>query len=218
MIITTTPTVEGYNITHYLGTVSGAATYLIGGIFGEGMIGSRQSSQFSAAWNDALEVMKKAAGNADAIVGIQHTLCGVANGYMVVSVTGTAVKLTEDPVYKYQIENAKRELEQARKEQEAKEEQERREQEAKRRELIDHLKATRGERINTFFNLAEKATSFEDIANAWETSHLNGDTAYSEIENEILHRAKKERIYGSTNNNQRVASFVEYLSIQMGLK
>ena len=93
IIVTNTPNVEGYVITDYLGSVSGAATYLLGGAFGEGLSDSRQSAMVSNAFQTAIRQMKTEARGADAIVGLQHTLCGVSNGYMIVSVTGTAVKL-----------------------------------------------------------------------------------------------------------------------------
>ncbi len=134
MIVTTTPSLEGYHITKYIGTVTGAATYLIGGVIGEGMFSSRQSSQFSIAWQEAVAFMKKEAYKADAIVGVQHTLCGVANGYMVVSVTGTAVNLVEEHVYRIQIEEQIEEQRRIGQKEKQKrlEEQRRREEEQKR--------------------------------------------------------------------------------------
>lgn len=135
MIITTTPSVEGYHISEYIDTVAGAATYLIGGWIGEGFVSSRQSSQLSFAWREAVEFMKKAANNADAIVGIQHTLCAGANGNMVLSVTGTAVKLVEDPVHRMQREQEQLEI-QARSEEAARiaAEERQREQELRKQE------------------------------------------------------------------------------------
>ncbi len=133
MIITTTQSVEGYNITRYIGTVTGAATYSPGGIIGEGFLNKHQSAQFAFAWQEAVEFMKKAAGRADAIIGVQHTLCGVANGYMVVSVAGTAVMLEENPMHKKQLEQAKQEEEQRRQE-ELRREQEKEQEAREKRE------------------------------------------------------------------------------------
>ena len=137
MIVTTTPNVEGYTITKYLDTVTGASIYLLGGVIGEGMFSKRQSSQFAFAWQEAVGFMSKAAGNADAVVGVQHTLCGVANGYMVVTVTGTAVKLAEDPVHKMQAEQAKQQAERIRQEEQQRELEKKKDAEEKQRHYLE---------------------------------------------------------------------------------
>ena len=143
MIVVTTPTVEGHFITEYLGAVTGAATYLAGGFIGEGMISRNQASQFSFAWEEAARYMRQNCPDADAIVGVQHDLCSVANGNMVLTLSGTAVKLSKDPTYELRIREARQqeaemrarlEAEEQRR-REAEQEEERRRAEEQQREL-----------------------------------------------------------------------------------
>lgn len=145
IIVTNTPNVEGYVITDYLGSVSGAATYLLGGAFGEGLSDSRQSAMVSNAFQTAIRQMKTEARGADAIVGLQHTLCGVSNGYMIVSVTGTAVKLATEEAYTEIRARRQRELERQLEQQRVQEARQLEEAEAHRREWEEHQAQLRQE-------------------------------------------------------------------------
>lgn len=95
-IMTNTDSVEGYVITDYVGCASAAASYLPGGVIGEGYLDSRQKLMFSNAYGDALARMRSEwKEKADAIVGIRASVCSM-NGsmaYILVSVCGTAVRL-----------------------------------------------------------------------------------------------------------------------------
>lgn len=95
MIITTTNSVEGNEITEYLGLVYGTDIYLVGGLVGGGLV--NQENLFGTAYKSAVEKMisKAEAVNANAIVGIQtnYTAPGNRNN-MIVVVTGTAVKVS----------------------------------------------------------------------------------------------------------------------------
>lgn len=93
MIITSTSSIEGYQITEYLGVVTAAETYTIGGIIGEGVF--KQGLYFSNAMNRALQDMKGTAArlHADAVVGVQTSVTAMSSiGNVVVTVIGTAVK------------------------------------------------------------------------------------------------------------------------------
>ena len=96
MIITTTPSVEKYNITQYLDIVTGADTYVVGGLIGEGL--ARQNSLFkqtAAAACSQMEYAARAIG-ADAIVGVSiMTEYLGTTGYVLVTASGTAVKIEE---------------------------------------------------------------------------------------------------------------------------
>lgn len=93
MILTTTNSIEGKEITEYLGLVYGTDIYLVGGLLGGGM--ANQENLFGTAYSDAVDKMvsKAVKIGADAIVGIQvnYTSPGNVNS-MIVVVTGTAVK------------------------------------------------------------------------------------------------------------------------------
>ncbi|RSZ63786.1 YbjQ family protein [Corynebacterium hylobatis] len=105
MIITTTPTVEGHRITGYLGIVAGETIVGINVIkdFAAGIrniVGGRSSSYeretFQARESAIAELVARAqAMGADAIVGvdIDYESLGSDNGMMMVSATGTAVRL-----------------------------------------------------------------------------------------------------------------------------
>lgn len=96
LILTTTNGVEGYVIAEYLGCVSGTGSYLPGGAIGEGYLSKTQNAMFSSAYQDALLQMRSSLKKkADAIIGIQTSICSM-NGiaaYILVTVTGTAVRL-----------------------------------------------------------------------------------------------------------------------------
>lgn len=103
MILTTTNTVEGKPITAYLGIVSGETIIganLFRDIFAtvRDVVGGRAASYeevLREAKDTALsEMSQKAAGlGADAIVGIDLDYETIRNGMLMVSVSGTAVKL-----------------------------------------------------------------------------------------------------------------------------
>ena len=105
MITTTTHTVEGRHIRQYLGLVTGEAimganvlrdfmaglTDLVGGRSGT------YESKFAEARETALQEMEEEAQRkgADAVVGIDidYQVLGAHNGMLMVTATGTAVKI-----------------------------------------------------------------------------------------------------------------------------
>ena len=94
MILTTTPTIDNYHISQYLDIVSGADTYTVGGIIGEGF--AKQGSYYETALGMAKSQMeiKASSYGADAIVGIQVAVTSMATaGQIIVTATGTAVKI-----------------------------------------------------------------------------------------------------------------------------
>lgn len=105
MILTTTPSVEGRNIVEYKGIVFGE---VVAGVnffkdFGAGIrniIGGRSSSyegELIEAREDALRELSERASRlgADAVVGIDidYEVLGEAGGMLMVTASGTAVKL-----------------------------------------------------------------------------------------------------------------------------
>ncbi len=107
MIITTTPSIEGKQITQYLGVITGEAI-LGANIFRDmfaavrDIVGGRSASyerELGKAREIALEDLEDWAEElgASAVVGvnIDYESFGQTNGMMMVSVTGTAV-ITED--------------------------------------------------------------------------------------------------------------------------
>lgn len=106
MLKTTTPTIEGRQITSYLGVVVGEAILganIFKDIFGavRDIVGGRAGAYEREMGNardiafDELEDEARMLG-ADAIVGIDldYEVIGVRGGMMMVSVSGTAVKTT----------------------------------------------------------------------------------------------------------------------------
>ena len=105
MILTTTPSVEGRTIGNYLGIVTGEA--IVGAnIFRDlfanirDIVGGRSAAyeqELARARTIALDELKNAAQQlgADAVVGIDldYEVLGANNGMLMVSVSGTAVKL-----------------------------------------------------------------------------------------------------------------------------
>ena len=105
MITTTTPTVEGKAIAEYLGIVTGEAIMganifrdLFAGI--RDIVGGRSASyekELSKARQIALEEMEAAAAQrgANAVVGVDldYEVLGANSGMLMVSASGTAVKL-----------------------------------------------------------------------------------------------------------------------------
>jgi len=105
MIITTTPSVEGYRIKEYLGVVTGEAI-LGANIFKDmfaairDIVGGRSAAyekELARARNIALDEIEDWAEElgANAVVGIDidYESFGQSNGMMMVSVSGTAVML-----------------------------------------------------------------------------------------------------------------------------
>ncbi|MEJ5366555.1 MAG: heavy metal-binding domain-containing protein [Desulfosoma sp.] len=105
MILTTTPSVEGRSIAAYLGIVTGEAIMganlfrdLFAGI--RDIVGGRSAAyekELRRARETAFEELKAAALSlgADAVVGIDidYEVLGEKNGMLMVSVSGTAVRL-----------------------------------------------------------------------------------------------------------------------------
>jgi uncharacterized protein YbjQ (UPF0145 family) len=105
MILTTTPTIEGKRITHYLGVVTGEAVLganlfrdLFAGI--RDIVGGRSGSyekELRKARDLAFEELQDAAAQlgANAVVGIDidYEVLGEKNGMLMVSISGTAVTL-----------------------------------------------------------------------------------------------------------------------------
>lgn len=104
MIVTTTPTLDGYTITEYLGIVTGEAIIganivkdFLAGI--RDIVGGR-----SAAYEDALRAAREEAlremsqeareRGADAVIGVDldYEVLGSSNGMLMVSASGTAVR------------------------------------------------------------------------------------------------------------------------------
>lgn len=105
MIISTTPTLEGYTITEYRGLVFGEVIVGINVIkdtmasftnFFGGRSGSYESELINAR-NQALREMEERASamGCDAVVGVDfdYEVLGENNGMMMVTASGTAVKL-----------------------------------------------------------------------------------------------------------------------------
>ena len=106
MIITTTPSVEGKTIKEYLGVVTGEA--IIGvNVFKDffasirDVVGGRSATyerELTNARDIAIkEIEERAKGfGADAVVGVDldYEVLGQSNGMLMVSVSGTAVKLS----------------------------------------------------------------------------------------------------------------------------
>jgi uncharacterized protein YbjQ (UPF0145 family) len=105
MILTTTPTIDGKRITHYLGVVTGEAVLganlfrdLFAGI--RDIVGGRSGAyekELRRARDLAFEELQEAAAQlgANAVVGIDidYEVLGEKNGMLMVSLSGTAVTL-----------------------------------------------------------------------------------------------------------------------------
>jgi uncharacterized protein YbjQ (UPF0145 family) len=105
MIVTTTPSIDGRHIRAYLGIVSGEAI-MGANIFKDffagirDIVGGRSATyeqELVKAKDMALEEMKQKAAilGADAVVGVDldYEVLGQANSMLMVSASGTAVKL-----------------------------------------------------------------------------------------------------------------------------
>ncbi len=105
MILTTTPNIEGRTVAAYLGIVTGEAIMganlfrdLFAGI--RDIVGGRSAAyekELRRARETAMEELKAAALSlgADAVIGIDidYEVLGEKNGMLMVSVSGTAVRL-----------------------------------------------------------------------------------------------------------------------------
>ena len=141
-IMTTTNSVEGYVVSEYLGCVSASASYLPGGAIGEGYFNSKGSAMYSGAYNDALSRMKTEVLNkADAIIGIQSSVCSMngALAYILVTVSGTAVKLEKiiEPLPVTERSQKKAEEEKRRAEERLRVEEQKRQLEEQHREMLE---------------------------------------------------------------------------------
>ena len=105
MILTTTPTIEGHTITEYKGVVFGEVIAGVNFIkdFGasiRNIIGGRSSSYEAEIIEARTQAMNELAErakalNADAVVGIDidYEVLGQNNGMLMVTASGTAVRL-----------------------------------------------------------------------------------------------------------------------------
>jgi len=105
MILTTTPQIEGRQISGYLGVITGEAVVganILKDMFANirDIVGGRSGSyekELRKARDYAFESIREQAGElgADAVVGIDidYEVLGEKNGMLMVSVSGTAVKL-----------------------------------------------------------------------------------------------------------------------------
>lgn len=96
MLIVTTNSIEGRKIEKYFGVVNGTDVYLATGSFGGGLM--NQEKRFNEAFSLATEHITKRAKalGADAIIGLQTTAFPAGtDGYVVLVISGTAVKLAE---------------------------------------------------------------------------------------------------------------------------
>jgi uncharacterized protein YbjQ (UPF0145 family) len=107
MIITTTPTIEGKRITQYLGVVTGEAVLganlfrdLFAGI--RDIVGGRSGAYEKElkrareiAFVEIQEAASELGANAVVAVDIDYEVLGEKNGMLMVSVSGTAVRVEE---------------------------------------------------------------------------------------------------------------------------
>ncbi|NRR91439.1 heavy metal-binding domain-containing protein [Winogradskyella undariae] len=98
MILTTTNSIEGHKITKYLGIVTGVVinkeTIAMG--FSMSKYYAKIQTSIEVVKEEAFQVLQNNAAklNADAVVGIKVEIELTGSNYAMVSVTGTAVKIT----------------------------------------------------------------------------------------------------------------------------
>jgi len=109
MIVTTTPTIEGHRISRYVGIVTGEAIIganVVSDFFARvrDIVGGRAGayeSKLADARTIAMQDMEAAAVKlgANAIVGIDldYEVLGESNGMLIVTVSGTAVIVNDNP-------------------------------------------------------------------------------------------------------------------------
>lgn len=96
VILTTTNKILGYNIDEYIGIVAGTDIYLVGGVFGGGMV--NQEQLYASALKKASSNLTKNAQTigANAVIGIQSNLTSTGGtNSIIVTLTGTAVKISK---------------------------------------------------------------------------------------------------------------------------
>ncbi|HWR08006.1 YbjQ family protein [Sporomusa sp.] len=103
MIVATAPVLEGYEVSEYLGVVTGEVvmgTNVIKDFFAglSDIFGGRSNSyenSLSKGVNNVVTELKERAGamGADAVIGVQHSMSSVGEGLMMIVIMGTAVKL-----------------------------------------------------------------------------------------------------------------------------
>ena len=91
--ITTTNGFSNAEIEKYYGTVSGARSYLIGGLIGEGFV--QEAELFRKSLSTKKKIMYEEAKlyGANAIIGMTYSVTTLVEGSVLVVVTGTAVKI-----------------------------------------------------------------------------------------------------------------------------
>lgn len=98
MILTTTNSIEGHNIINYLGIVTGVAINkdTIGMGFSMSKYYTKIQNSIADVKEEAFQTLQNNASklNANAVVGIKVEIELTASNYAMVSVTGTAVKVT----------------------------------------------------------------------------------------------------------------------------
>ena len=95
MIVTTTNQIDGKRVTEYLDIVTGTDIYLAGGLLGGGAINQEKlfgNQSFPAAKQKMLD--KAVTLNANAIIGTNVEVIALSTSYLMVVVSGTAVKIT----------------------------------------------------------------------------------------------------------------------------
>jgi len=98
MILTTTNSIEGHNIIDYLGIVTGVAINkeAIAMGFSMSKYYAKIQTSIEAVKEEAFQTLQNNAArlNANAVVGIKVEIELTTSNYAMVSVTGTAVKVT----------------------------------------------------------------------------------------------------------------------------
>lgn len=93
MIITTTHSIDGYNVNNYITTVTGTETYFAGGVMG---VGCHDEKLFGQAYDLALSKLEQKAKSlgADAVIGLSLNFATVIkSGAIILTLIGTAVKI-----------------------------------------------------------------------------------------------------------------------------
>ena len=109
MVLTTTDSIPDRKIKNILGMVTGTDIYLVGGVFGGGLVD--QETLFSDAFTTASVRMQVKAHSlgADAVIGIKSNFTSPGNvNYMILVLTGTAVELELTEEEKQQLEEKKK--------------------------------------------------------------------------------------------------------------
>ena len=70
------------------------------------------------------------------------------------------------------------------------------------------------EKLIQFFESINSATRFQIIASQWNTSGLNENPLYADMDKKIKSKAETERMYGPNRNPQVIQNFIEELRTQ----